>query len=295
MHRSHFRASRRHLFALAALVAAYALGGPCCPAPAAESQDSQLYLVGVGPGDPDLITLRALHVIKKAQVIFCTDGVREKFGPQLEGKEVMGGYWRLFPYYGKDPATLPEHERPEAEALAQRRNEFITRLRQAVAQGKTVAILDHGDPLIYGPWAWCLEEFEDLKPVVVPGVSSFNAANAALRRCVTTAEHTKAVILTSTDWPGTTDTIDKLAAHRSTMVLFTMRAELPDLVKKLLAGYPPQTPAAIVKYAGYAQKEEVLRGTLGTIVEQVRPQGLPFEYLLYVGDFLEYRHKKPRR
>ncbi|MGQ9573674.1 MAG: SAM-dependent methyltransferase [Thermoguttaceae bacterium] len=252
---------------------------------------SRLYLVGVGPGDPDLITLRALDVIKNAQVIFYTDGIREKFGPQLEGKEVIGGYWRLFPYYGKDPSTLPEHERREAEALAQRRKEFITRVRQAVAQGKTVAILDHGDPLIYGPWAWCLEEFEDLKPVVVPGVSSFNAANAALRRCVTTAEQTKAVILTSTDWPGKTDTIEKLSAHGSTMVVFTMRAKFQELIQKLSVNYPPDTPVAVVKYAGYQDREEVIRGTLQSITAQVADQPLPFEYLIYVGQFLNHRYK----
>lgn len=262
---------------------------------AAAEPTTRLYLVGVGPGDPDLITLRALEVIRRAQVVFCTEGIREKFGPQLEGKEVIGGYWRLFPYYGKDPATLPAEERAEAERLAQRRKEFTARVRQAVAQGKTVAILDHGDPLIYGPWEWCLEEFEDLHPVVVPGLSAFNAGNAALRKGVTSAELTKAVILTSTDWPGKTDTIDKLAAHCSTMVLFTMRAELPELVKKLLAGYPPDTPVAIVKYAGYAQKEEVIRGKLGTLLDQVGSQRLPFEYLLYVGDFLEHRYNKPRK
>ncbi len=286
---------RRHLLRCSVLLVwtlgalAWAcLGVDDTPAP------TRLYLVGVGPGDPDLITLRALDVIRKAQVVFCTVGIREKFGPQLEGKEVLDGYWRLFPYYGQDPATLPADQRAEAERLAQRRKEFTARVRQAVAEGKTVAILDHGDPLIYGPWEWCLEEFEDLHPLVVPGLSAFNAANAALRKGVTSAELTKAVILTSTDWPGKTDTIDKLAAHRSTMVLFTMRAELPELVKKLSAGYPPETPVAIVKYAGYAKKEEVVRGKLGTILEQLRGQPLPFEYLLYVGDFLEHRYKKAR-
>lgn len=290
------RLARRHLLRLPLVLASAVVAGwLAAPLPGAEKVPTQLYLVGVGPGDADLITLRALEVIKKAQVIFCTEGIHEKFRPQLEGKEVIGGYWRLFPYYGKDPAMLPGEERREAEQIAERRKEFITRLRQAVAAGKTVAILDHGDPLIYGPWAWCLEEFEDLHPVVIPGVSAFNAANAALRRGVTTAEHTKAVILTSMDWPGTTDTIDKLASHRSTMVLFTMRAELPDLVKKLLVGYPPETPVAIVKQAGYAGKEEVVRGKLGTILEQLGPEPLPFEYLLYVGDFLQYRYKKAQR
>ena len=258
---------------------------------AADKATTQLYLVGVGPGDADLITLRAVNVIKNAEVVFCSDGIRERFGPYLHGKEVIGGYWRLFPYYGKDPSKLDAPQRREAEQLAGKRKEFIARVRQAVAAGKTVAILDYGDPLIYGPWEWCLEEFEDLHPVAIPGVSSFNAANAALRKGVTTSERTKAVILTSTDWPGKTDTIEKLSAHGSTMVLFTMRAEFPEFVKKLSVHYPPETPVAVVKYAGYRDKEEVIRATLGTIVTQVGQERLPFEYLIYVGDFLNHRYK----
>lgn len=287
--------TRRHLLRVSlGILWGLAAGAAVAPSFAAAPPSTRLYLVGVGPGDPDLITLRALDVIRRAQVVFCTQWIREKFGPQLEGKEVLDGYWRLFPYYGEDPARLPAEQRAEAQRLAQRRKEFTARVRQAVAEGKTVAILDHGDPLIYGPWEWCLEEFEDLRPVVVPGLSAFNAANAALGKGVTSAESTKAVILTSMDWPGKTDTIDKLAVHRSTMVLFTMRADLPELIAKLRAGYPPETPVAIVKYAGYAQKEEVVRGKLGTILDQIRGERLPFEYLLYVGDFLEHRYKKPR-
>jgi len=257
----------------------------------AEPAATQLYLVGVGPGDADLATLRAIRVMKQADLIFASDGIREKFAEHLQGKEVLVGYWRLFPFYGKDPASLEGDERQEAERIDAKRKEFIARVRKAVDEKKTVAILDHGDPLIYGPWAWCLEEFEDLKPVVVPGVSSFNAANAALRRGVTTSDHTKAVILSSTDWPGMTDTIEKLSVHRSTMVLFTMRAEFQDFIKKLRINYPPETPVAVVKHAGYADKEGVIRGTLGTITDQVSQGSLPFEYLIYVGDFLKHRHK----
>jgi len=259
--------------------------------PAAETESTRLYLVGVGPGDPDLITLRAIAVIQQSQLIFCSDGIEQKFASHLQGKEVVTGYWRLFPYYGKDPSQLQGEERQECEQIAARRREFIARVRQAAAGRKTVAILDHGDPLIYGPWAWCLEEFEDLHPVVVPGVSSFNAANAALAKGITTSERTKSIILTSTDWPGKTDTIERLSTHGSTMVLFTMRAEFPEFIKKLSVNYPPQTPVAVVKHAGYREKQEVVRGTLGTIVAQVGPDGLPFEYLIYVGEFLTYRYR----
>jgi precorrin-4 methylase len=279
-------------FLLALVLAVSSLMAARCLA-AAEAKAASLYLVGVGPGDPDLITLRALEVLKRAQLVFCSPGIREKFTTELEGKEVVEGFWRLFPYYGKDPSTLDGQERAEAEQLATQRKDFTARVRQAVAAGKTVAILDNGDPLIYGPWEWCLEEFEDLHPVVVPGLSAFNAANAAIGKGVTTSQHTKAVILTSTDWPGKTDTIEKLAAHRSTMVLFTMRAEFDDFIRKLSAAYPPETPVAVVQHAGYQGKQRVIRGTLGTIRTQVGQEPLPFEYLIYVGDFLSHRYKKP--
>ena len=268
-----------------------ALGGE---APAVREDLPRLYLVGVGPGDPDLMTLRAVKVIEKADLFFCSERRAEKLASYLKGKEVLHGYWRLFPYYGKDPSEFHGDRRRECEQLARKRKEFIARLRQAVKQGKTVAILDGGDPLIYGPWAWCLEEFEDLKPVVVPGVSCFNAANAALRRGITTSDHTKSIILTATDWPGKTDTIERLSVHQATMVLFTMRTEFQVFIKKLSINYPPDTPVAVVKHAGYAGKEEVIQATLGTILGRIAQEKLPFEYLIYVGDFLTHRYKGPR-
>jgi len=257
-------------------------------------ESAQLYLVGVGPGDPDLITLRAIEAIKQADVLFCFESFRDKFAPYLEGKEVHHGYWRLFPYYGQNPADLKGEERRECEEIARKREKFVAIIRKAVEKGKTVAILDSGDPLIYGPYAWCLEEFEDLDPVVVPGLSCFNAANAALRRGITTSDDTKSVILTAADWPGKTDTIQRLSKHRATMIVFTMKTEFREFIEKLSINYPPETPMAIVKHAGYADKEEVIRGTLGSILDQVEQEELPFEYLIYVGEFLTHRYQKPQ-
>ncbi len=253
--------------------------------------EPSFYLVGVGPGDADLITVRALRVIGQADMIFCSGRIQERFASALEGKEIFTNYWRLFPYYGQDLADLEGEQREEAERLAQQRDSFVAEVRRAVSEGKTVAILDSGDPLIYGPWAWCLEEFEDLRPVVVPGVSAFNAGNAALGRGITTSEQTKSVILSAADWPGKTDTIERLAAHQATMVLFTMRAEFEDFIDKLSTQYPPETPVAIVKFAGYREREEVIQGVLGTIVEELGDERLPFEYMIYVGQFLSHRYR----
>jgi precorrin-4 methylase len=244
----------------------------------------KFYLVGMGPGDPDLATLRALKVIEKADLIFAAKKISDKFGPYLAGKKVLDGYHRLFPFYGKGCSKLTQEEkaseRMTCEEYHQKQAEFAAMTRAAVAEGKTVAMLDSGDPLIYGPCSWTLTELRDLDTEVVPGLSCFNAANAALRVGVTEGKDTHSVLLAS-GW-----SVDEMAVHRSTMVLFTMRTEFKKFIDALSKHYPPETPVAIVFSAGYADEEKVMYGTLGTIFDQVGERKIPFEYLLYVGDFL---------
>ncbi len=244
----------------------------------------KFYLVGVGPGDPDLASLRALKVIEQADVIFAGIRISERFTRELQDKKVIDGYGRLFPFYGKKCSQLTEaeraRERMSCEEYHQKQAEFASLVREAVAKGQTVAMLDNGDPLIYGPCAWTLTELRDLETEVVPGLSAFNAANAALRTGVTEGKDSHSVLLAS-GW-----SVDEMAVHGATMVLFTMRTEFRKFIDALSKHYPPATPVAIVSSAGYKEKEEVMRGTLGTILDQVGESRLPFEHLLYVGDFL---------
>ncbi len=247
------------------------------------------FLVGVGPGDPDLASLRALQVIEEADLVFAHPRIGERFAAQLAGKTVMEGYHRLFPFYGRKCSQLTEAERSRedmsCEEYHRKRAELSAMVRKAVAEGKTVAMLDNGDPMIYGPCSWTLTELRDLGPRVVPGLSSFNAANAALAKSVTDGAGSHSVLLAS-GW-----SVDEMAVHQSTMVLFTMRTEFRKFIDSLSRHYPPETPVAIVSNAGYPQKESVTRGELGTIWSQVGGEGkLPFEHLLYVGDFLAPRH-----
>ena len=244
----------------------------------------KFYLVGVGPGDSDLATLRALKVIQEADLIFAGKKISGKFEKYLNGKKVLDGYHRLFPFYGKTCADVSgdekANERMSCEDYHQKQAEFAALVRAAVAEGKTVAMLDSGDPLVYGPCSWSLTELRDLDTEVVPGLSCFNAANAALRAGVTEGQNAHSVILAS-GW-----SVEEMAVHQGTMVLFTMRTEFKKFIDSLLKHYPAQTPVAIVSSAGYAEKEKVVHGTLGSILAQVGENKLPFEYLLYVGDFL---------
>lgn len=254
--------------------------------------DTRLFLVGVGPGDADLASVRALNVIKAADVIVCFERSRDRYVEFIGGKETIAvphGFWH---HYGKKPGDLKGPEAEKEKDIAKKRNAFIRQIRDLTARGKVVAVLDSGDPMVYGPWAWILEEFEDLKPNVVPGISCFNAAHAAIKKSPTISQSTKSVILSANDFPGKKDTIDKLAKLGIPMALFTMRAEFDFFIKKLKAGYPAGTPVAIVVNAGYKDREKVITGTLGTISEQVKSADLPFEYMIYIGEFITYRQKK---
>lgn len=252
----------------------------------------KLYLIGVGPGDADMMTIRALRTIEKAEIVYVSPGVAERLREYLVGKQVIEGYWQLFPYYGMKPEEVPPEEKEAFQKIAVRRDQFIRDVRRYLGEGKTVAILDNGDPLIYGPWAWVLEEFADVDPTVIPGVSAFNAAHAALRKSPTISPQTKSVILTANDWPGKTDTIPELARLGVPMAIFTMRAEFESFIAKLRSALPDTTPVAIVEHAGYKDKERVITGTLGDITDKISGNNLAFEYLIYVGDFITYRQKK---
>ena len=218
---------------LALLVLFFSPAGAETPPPGKAT--GSLYLVGMGPGDPDLATLRAVKVVKGADLVICHKYLAEKFPGLLKGKTVEGpelGVW-IWHGYGRKAADFQGKEREKFHESQKARDRVIFKIRKALSEGKCVAILDSGDPLIYGPWGWSLEEFEDANPVVVPGLSCFNAANAALKRDVTWSDTLKTTILTSNDWHGRRDTIENLARQNVTMVIFTMGLGFKDLVKKL--------------------------------------------------------------
>ena len=221
-------------------------------------------VVGIGPGDGDLLTLRAVEAIRAADLVFCSTRSREKLAPyvDLAGKEVLDGYGVLFRYYGKDCAPLKPEERTwhgmTCEQFHQKQAEFVRLVREAVSAGRRVVLLSSGDPTIYGPDIWSLQALHDLNPTVVPGLSAFNAANAALQ-----ASLGEVIITAPFQHAGRTDTIENLAGHeRATMVIFMPRS-LPDLFARLGGVYPADMPAAIVCSAGLAGSQKVVAGTVG--------------------------------
>lgn len=260
--------------------------------PKGSAPKAAYYLVGLGPGDPDLITVRALNTIAKADVIFCNPRHAQNFKVQLSDKTVHLNRWGRVPFYGLTIDRVSPQDREEFVRITKLRDEFIVKVREYAKAGKNIVVLDGGDPMIYGPYTWTLEEFKDLNPVVVPGLSSFNAANAALKKSVTNSRSTKSVTLTATDKFGRTDSIEKLAAVQNSMVLFTMRDEFDSFIKSLKKSYSPETPLAIVRHAGYKDQEKIIVTTLAKALDEVKSDELSFEYLIYVGEFLNFKYSQ---
>jgi precorrin-4/cobalt-precorrin-4 C11-methyltransferase len=283
-----YRKTKWMLIAVAIMV--IATWGAVPHAFAGQPDQTRLYLVSLGVGDVDLITLRAVDTINKSQVIVCRKHTENKFIKYLKGKEILDASLSGWRTYRKDRAAIKdrkEGEKQDRKEREKRRNnnetraKLIAQIRHALDAGKTVSVLGSGDLLIYGgPYHWYLEEFKDMHPKIIPGVSCFNAANAALGMEIMSGKESHSAVLT------TARDVEKFSGHHPTMVIFTMHTQFEALVEKLKTQYAPETPIAIVFYAGYKDKEHITRGRLGTILQKTQGQNFPFEHLVYVGDFM---------
>lgn len=226
----------------------------------------RVYFVGAGPGDADLLTLKGKALIEEADVIV--------YAGSLVNPEVLR--------YAKKEAVLYDSSGMTLEE--------ITRVMvKAVKQGKTVVRLQSGDPGLYsalGEQVRALNK-EGVEGVVVPGVSSFQAAAASLGVEYTVPGVVQTLILTRmggrTRVPGK-ESLRELARHRASMGIFLSAHRIKEVVGELLESYPPSTPAAVVYKASW-RDERVIRGSLGEIAEKAGDVGRTA--LILVGDFLE--------
>ena len=171
-------------------------------------------------------------------------------------------------------------------------------LKAAEAEGKTTVRVHTGDSSIYGAIREQLDALDKLniEHEVVPGVSSFLAAAAAMQKEYTLPDVTQTVILTRME--GRTpvperESIEELAKHRATMVLFLSVGMIDELVMKLKTSYPETTPVAVVYKASWPD-QKIIYGTLSDIAAKVKEAGIKKTALVTVGDFLgnEYELSK---
>ncbi len=237
----------------------------------------KVYLVGAGPGDPGLLTLRAAELIGMGDVIV---------------------YDRLIQNRVLDLA------RPDAEKIymgkpvgchASRQMEIQELLVEKAREGKTVIRLKGGDPFLFGRGG---EEIEYLAEhgvafEVVPGVSSCLSAPLSAHIAVTHREFSSAVaIVTGHNAIGNHERLDWQALSRIDTVVFLMCVHNVESIahKLMAAGRSPQTPVAIIQMA-FWDGEHVVSGTLENIAAEIRRLGVEPPATLVVGEVVRLRDK----
>jgi precorrin-4 methylase len=249
----------------------------------------KFYIVGMGTAS-DLLTLRGQKVITSADILLAEEGSFDgDWSRFTQGKEVWQWPHSLRRYYGVDPKTLQDPpQRSQAEALDKTRRDLAEKIRSAVQQGKVVACLEGGDPMMYGMTLFLELLPADLPSEIVPGIGAFQAATAAVKMSPPYGFDTSAVILTMGDWPGRSDTNEKLMALGSTMVFYTMGLDYPTVFAQLKRFYPANTPVAVVCNAGDPDQQKVIRSTVARFLEDVDFRSFPRgRDLLLVGKFLQ--------
>jgi len=242
-----------------------------------DTTNGKIYLIGAGPGDPGLITVKAAECIKSADVV-----VYDYLAAPA-----------LLSYARQDAELIYVGKKGGDHTLTQ--DKINDLLAQKGEQGHVVARLKGGDPFIFGRGG---EEAEvliqrNIPFEVVPGVTSAVAAPAYAGIPLTHRDYTSSVsLITGHEDPlKKTSSIqwDCLAKSGSTLVFLMGVKNLSNIVTQLTAnGKSPQTPVALVRW-GTTPRQETVSGTLSNIVEKVKDAGLKAPAIIVVGEVVSLR------
>lgn len=229
----------------------------------------QVVFIGAGPGDPELITVKGKKWLEQADVVIYAGSLLNpeylkycKKGVELHDSAKMG---------------LPE---------------MLTVMVEGVKADKLVARVHDGDPSFYGAIQEVMTglDKEGINYFRIPGVSCLQGGAAALNRELTLPNISQTVIITRpegrTPVPSN-ESIQKLAAHQATMVIFLGTPHIARVVEDLQkGGYPKDTPCQVVYKATWPD-QKIVKGTLSDIVGKVKAEGITETALIYVGKVLD--------
>lgn len=229
-------------------------------------------IVGAGPGDPDLISVRGRRLLEQADLIL--------YAGSLVPKELT--------YCHKSGAVV----RSSADMALE---EQFALMKEFYDKGMRVVRLHTGDPCIYGAIQEQMAFFDEygMEYHITPGISSFLAAAAELQSQFTIPERCQTIILTRGE--GRTPMPEKeklhmLASHQSTMCIFLSASIVDDVQQQLLdGGYPPETPVAAC-YKLTWKDQRIYRGQLKDLAYIIKENNLSLTTMIVVGDAIDNRH-----
>lgn len=227
-----------------------------------------VYFIGAGPGDPELITVKGRKLIERCLVCL--------YAGSLVPVEVVS--------FAPRGATV-------INTAELNLDEIVAHMVAAHAAGQDVARVHSGDPSLYGAIAEQMRALAEhrIPYEVVPGVSSFTAAAAALQIELTPAGANQTVILSRA--PGRTglppnESLAELARHRVGLVLFLSAAQASEVVAALTPHYGPEAPV-VVAYRVSWPDQQILRCPLAELAETMKAARIHLTALILIGPMLE--------
>lgn len=240
-----------------------------------EEPVKQVYFIGAGPGDPELITLKGVKAIQRAGIVI--------YAGSLVNPEIL--------QYAPEGAEI-------YNSASMDLNEVLAVMERGAREGRIVARVHTGDPAIYGAIQEQMDALTErgISFEVIPGVSSFLAAAAALQQEYTLPDVTQTVILTRME--GRTpvperEKLAELAAHQATLCIFLSVHAISEVVNELLQGYSADTPVAVVQKASWPE-QKIVRGTLSDIAGKVMEAGISKTALIIVGNVFRGEYEKSK-
>ncbi|MBM4053170.1 MAG: precorrin-4 C(11)-methyltransferase [Planctomycetes bacterium] len=228
----------------------------------------KVYFVGAGPGDKDLITIKGFNLLRRTE--YCI------YAGSLVNKELL--------------SALPPNAKKYDSSKMNLEN-IVDVFKEAKTMNKDLVRLHSGDPAIYGAIQEQMHALNELEiPYeIVPGVSSFVAAAAALNQELTLPGVTQTIVITrmegNTPMPEK-EHLSKLAPSTPTLCIFLSIEKISEIVKILLPHYGKDCPIAVVYKASWPE-QKIIRSRLSNIEKTVQDEAITKTAMIIVGHVLD--------
>ena len=217
------------------------------------------YIISVGCADSSLITLEVLNYLNKSDAVVASEDIARRYAFYIGRRPVLFDPFKLAPKSAEDDGRK-KMSRSEREKLkAQRIEEGVGMIREALNQGKSVALLEYGDPTIYGSFRGINAALADDEKQYIPGISAFNAANALIGKEMAC----KGSIVLSSPWAlkENPSLVKSLSDKGDTLAIFMGLREIESLIPFLKTYYPDSTPVIFAIRAGYSNSKRLIKTT----------------------------------
>src|SRR5919205_1577896 len=235
-------------------------------------EHNTVFFVGSGPGDPELITIKAKRLLEEADVIIYS-------GSLLNPKVLQ---------YARKEAQLHDASHLDREKI-------YRILRDSTNEGKIAIRFHDGDPGLYSTIREQIDKLEKdgIHCKVVPGITAILGAASAMNLELTLPGNTQTIIITRAEFRTPVpdrEKISELAKHGATMVFYLSVHLIADIVEELFKGgvYTKETPAVVV-YRATWDDEKIIQGTLGDIAKKTKESKVIKTALIIVGDVIQPR------